>query len=42
MTEVTFMPLAPKNNSLQPGQDCWDKAGKKYDMIAVKTRWPSG
>ena len=29
MTEVTFMPLASKNNSLQPGQDCWDKAGKK-------------
>ena len=29
------MPLAPKNKSLQPGQDCWDKAGKKQDMIAL-------
>ena len=25
----------PKNKSLQPGQDCWDKAGKKQDMIAL-------
>ena len=38
MTEVTFMPLAPKNNSLQPEQDCWDKAGKKQDMIALWRR----
>ena len=39
MTEVTFMPLAPKNKSLQPGQDCWNKAGKKQDMIA---QWRRG
>ena len=29
------MPLAPKNKSLQPGQDCWDKAGKKQVIIAM-------